>query len=126
MKIDDILAGSDTAMTKELVRLFAAAGCSPTACHACGKEIKVGASFKLVTYTKKEPGATATDEMCCNNCGIKELENRYTRVPYKPDSEYQGRFLKSKPKPDYIWDETRVNDKLRPNHGGYSRPSKTT
>lgn len=38
-------------MTDELHRLFRAGGCDPT-CHGCGRELPVGAEFKLAAVTK--------------------------------------------------------------------------
>lgn len=76
--LDAIEPGADTVMSAELVRLFKYAGCDPTKCHACGKLIRVGQVFKLLTHTK--PSLTPRDEMCCAKCGEPELVKRDKRV----------------------------------------------
>jgi hypothetical protein len=103
VNLDDIKAGETVVMTEGLVRLFRAAGCSPTRCHACSVELPAGSVFKLVAHTK--PNGTATDEMCCGSCGEPELKRR---------------------------DSLALPGRLRParstagNWGGYSRPSQAT
>lgn len=96
MNLDDIKASADTVMTKELIRMFASAGCKPTVCHACLTEIKVGDIFKLVPHRilKWEP----KDEMCCSKCNDDSLTKR---------------------------DRRELRYSIRANgSGGYSRPSK--
>ena len=100
MNLDDINANEPVTMTADLVRLFRAAGCSPTACHACGKKLLVGHVFKLVPHTK--PGQAASDEMCCDKCDSRKLDARDQRNATE-----------------------RRSPVVRGNWGGYSRPSKT-
>ncbi len=75
MSLDKIKASVDTVMTPELVRLFKAAGCSPTCCHACLKTIRSGQTFKLLPH-RKLGDRTTTDEMLCAKCGEPELVKR--------------------------------------------------
>lgn len=100
MTLDKIEASADVVMTAELKRLFAAAGCDPTVCHACGKAIKVGTTFKLVPHN-------GTDEMCCAKCGEPELVRRDARRK-KAAAAVRTRLYPSGPTLQ----------------GGYSRPSK--
>ena len=72
--LDDIKPNQELVMTESLIRLFRAAGCHPTLCHACSTRILGGAKFKLVPHTK--PGGTENDEMCCDKCGPAELAKR--------------------------------------------------
>ena len=112
MTLDDIKPSEDVVMTDALRRVFAAAGCKPTVCHACSRKIEVGDSFKLVPHLRKPAKASiahliphtkrelydwAIDEMCCANCGTPELEARDRAQ-------------------ELDWSKTRI--------GGYSRPSK--
>ena len=101
MKLEDILAGSDTVMTKELIRLFKVAGCSPTACHVCHALIDVGETFKLVEFKRK-------DEMCCAKHGKPDLAKRdkETKRDIAAFSTLRG-----------------VNTFRHNTGGGYSRPS---
>ena len=108
MKIDDILAGTDTVMTDDLIRLFKYAGCDPH-CHACNKPIEAGKTFKLLSHTSApgwQPGIGPIDEMCCEKCGQPELLKRDKRR----EKEAQDRHYSRKPSGS---------------GGGYSRPSKT-
>lgn len=102
-KLDAIAAHTETTMTPELVRLFKAAGCSPTLCHACQRRIKSGMTFKLVAHSKRgiEP---LTDEMCCDRCAGPELTKR--------DKRDANGYAPARP--------------LSSSFGGYSRPSKQT
>lgn len=103
MKLDDIKADESVTMTAGLIRLFAAAGCNPTLCHACGHKLIEGSVFKLVSHTK--PGAdAATDEMCCDRCGEPELVQRDKLAQAQPRQR------------SYFSDSGRAM-------GGYSRPS---
>lgn len=102
--LNDILAGVDILMTPALTRLFKAAGCSPTQCHACGGKIKDGQPFKLVTHRK--PGEAAdSDEMCCDNCGPLQLDLRDQR------NARDSRGFRTGPRISNVW-------------AGFSRPSK--
>ena len=125
MEIDDILAGTDTIMTAEIVRLFAAAGCSPTICHACATTIDVGHTFKLASFK-------GTDEMCCAKHGKADLAKR--------DKKKKRAVAKAKKNPgtclarqvgggtitnpDDLRDINRQMAAQRGEWGGYSRPSK--
>lgn len=73
MTLDEIKADEPVTMTAGLVRLFAAAGCKPTVCHACERRIKAGMIFRLVAHK-------GTDEMCCDRCGAPELLKRDKRT----------------------------------------------
>ena len=81
--IDEIKPSEDTLMTDELIRIFKSAGCSPTGCHACEKEIKSGEIFKLVPHIRIRPGCSTSeefiDEMCCDSCGSHQLTLRDRR-----------------------------------------------
>ena len=77
MSINDINPSEDTVMTPALVRLFTAEGCVPTMCHACNKRIKAGVTFKLIPHNS---GDGLRDEMCCSDCGEKELVARDKRI----------------------------------------------
>ena len=50
MELDDIKPNEPVLMTAGLQRLFKAAGCSPTSCHACRSNIEPGMHFKLVPH----------------------------------------------------------------------------
>ena len=120
MELDDINPNEVILMSVGLQRLFKVAGCSPTSCHACGDTIKVGETFKLLTHTKDLAGATATDEMCCQKCGVLELQARDSKkaIEKKPTVE-RGFWSSSKPRNATVWkngQDVYV--------GGYSRPSK--
>lgn len=82
MDIDEIDANIDIVMTSGLMRLFEAAGCEPTECHACLKYIDEGDIFKLVPHE-------GNDEMCCAKCGEPELMKRDKRIAR--DSETRRR-----------------------------------
>lgn len=101
--LDAIDPGVDTVMSAELIRLFKFAGCYPTKCHACGKLIRSGEVFKLLTHTK--PGQESRDEMLCAKCGEPDLVKRdkraAERMPYRSMRGAGDRVL-----------------------GGYSRPTK--
>lgn len=95
--IDDIVAGADTVMTAALKRLFKAADCDPTSCHACTRDINEGEVFKLVEHKGE-------DEMCCHRCGKPELVARDSKyATYRDErvrSGYGGFSRPSKePKP---------------------------
>lgn len=108
-KLDDIEAGTDTVMTKELVRLFKYAGCNPH-CHACEKPIKVDQTFKLVPHKKAagwEPEGKLLDEMCCAKCSEPELIKRDRRVADERTKRY---YSSTSRQAGFV--------------GGYSRPSK--
>lgn len=80
--LEEIKPSKDTVMTTELIRIFAAAGCAPTLCHACGTVIPVGAIFKLVPHRKPSLGLAPgeyNDEMCCGLCSSNELKDRDKR-----------------------------------------------
>lgn len=98
--IDDIVAGADTVMTASLKRLFKAAGCDPTSCHACTSDINEGEVFKLVSHK-------GTDEMCCAKHGLKDLKARDKKKPV-PQVRHTDLFLRS----------------AGTVGGGFSRPSK--
>ena len=117
MELDDIKPNKPVLMTAGLQRLFKAAGCSPTACHACGDKIMVGETFKLVTHNKA--GTAETDEMCCHKCGVLELQARDSKKALEEKPAMRGFYTQSKPKNPYIM----VDGQLR-NNTGYSRPSK--
>jgi hypothetical protein len=70
--LDEIKADKTYKLTQLQRRLFLVAGCDP-ACHACKTKIDVGDAFKLVSHK-------GTDEMCCANCDIPELEVRDKRL----------------------------------------------
>jgi len=110
MTLDSIAAGTDTVMTKELIRLFKYAGCSPTACHACAKKICAGHTFKLLPH--KRPAGVLTDEMCCVRCGEPELVKRDKR-----EEDERDRARAERGRADYITRGVGYR-------GGYSRPSK--
>ena len=106
-QIDEIEPSEDTRMTDELIRIFKSAGCSPTACHACEKEIKSGDIFKLVPHPRLSLGYLCegfADEMCCGKCGTNELTVRDNRLV----------------------EEFRIHKaaKIRGGGHGFSRPSK--
>lgn len=100
--LDDINPNQELVMTESLIRLFRAAGCHPTLCHACGTRILGGANFKLVPHTK--PGGIENDEMCCGKCGPAQLDRRDKK-------EAKARRSGSHSSDSY-------------NGGGYSRPSR--
>ena len=81
-EIDEIKPSEDTLMTGHLIRIFKSVGCSPTECHACTKEIKTGEVFRLVPHPNINAwssGDRFVDEMCCVNCGSKQLTLRDRR-----------------------------------------------
>lgn len=91
--LNDIAPSTDTVLTDELKRLFLYAGCDP-ACHACGRRIKVGDTFKLTPHKKAagwEPEGERRDEMCCAKCGEPELLKRDKRS----DAERTKRYYSS-------------------------------
>jgi len=100
MSLDSILAGTDTVMTPELIRLFKVAGCSPTACHVCAMPIKAGDTFKLVSYNRN-------DEMCCELHGKPDLVKRNRERKRDIGTAFRGHY-------SFRHDTA----------GGYSRPSK--
>ena len=101
MTLAEIGANADCRMTADLIRLFRAAGCTPTLCHACGRRLLAGAVFKLVPHQK--PGRPLTDEMCCEKCGEHQLVLRDKREAKRSQSSIPRRS----------------------DFGGYSRPSLT-
>ena len=103
--LDAVPANEDTVMTEFLQRLFRHARCDP-GCHACGKRIKLGDEFKLLSH-RKAPTLNPTDEMCCAKCGEHELVLRDKR-DLKARHQYLGQKM-----PNQFG---RVS--------GYSRPSK--
>lgn len=103
MTLDDIQPSTATKMTPDLVRLFKYAGCSPTRCHACGKRIKVGHLFKLLTHAR--PYGDPKDEMCCSRCGEDALVKRDKRESKRTIPRGYG-------------------SSDAPRYGGYERPSK--
>ena len=117
MELNDILAGADTVMTAELVRLFKVAGCSPTACHACKKTIDAGHIFKLVSFN-------GTDEMCCKKHGEADLAKRDEKKNRKAYLSRQagGGTVTN---PGDVREINRRSADLRGEWAGYSRPSKT-
>lgn len=102
MNIDDINPSENITMTALLTRLFKSEGCSPTICHACNEQIKIGDTFKLVTHPKTDsngndqsPRYGHIDEMCCSKCGSDELKSRDIKlqeswVNHRADKIRQG------------------------------------
>lgn len=89
--LQEINANEVTKMTWPMKVLFAVEKCHPTNCHACDTTIEVGEDFRLVTHLRVKPKdydenrirgrdkllyKEPKDEMCCMNCGTKELEPR--------------------------------------------------
>jgi len=107
-EIDEINPSEDTIMTDQLIRIFKSEGCSPTECHACGKEIKLGEIFKLVPHPKTNyfgniEGDGFIDEMCCKDCETVDLNLRDKRLQR---------------------DRHKLKARQLTGAGGFSRPSK--
>ena len=103
MTLDAIPASENLVMTAELIRLFIYAHCNP-GCHGCGRPIREGQVFKLVSHTK--PNEVTTDEMCCGKCGEASLVRRDKK-------EHRER----------VAELNRSERNVR--HRGYSRPSRS-
>ena len=104
MTLDKIKANEEQEMTANLLRLFKAAGCSPTVCHACQRRIKVGMQFKLIPHKKYDQG-TMTDEMCCDRCAAPELvrrDKRASRLYAPPDVARLGGYSRPSMQADGI------------------------